>query len=555
MTGNLNRDDYPKSIQEFISNSRLENLHDFVLKPYLKGITNDANRSSQEVFTKSELADMLSNKDGLVDPDEHTPVGTSIGKENAGGGFDEHFFYTKSWDDFYRNLNLDTNVPDQTKKVDKTVDVGRFGKYVDFLKKHKTAIGLSAVGAMAITAAIAIARHKRKNKGKKKNGGTEKRAYIGESIVDTITNPISTVLTQSSRRHPLGAIVYDAVTAEDPEDYRMVNERLANWFNTHQGTGDYIPYTFDSPSWRPGDIVSPIGLDCESGEYSPSLRAQMALNVFNEPIYEKTKNGGYVYKGRPNLRYAPLLELAAGLLPSQNYIFRGDVKKYPIGMRNLANMFPFAIGQYAEDSGMKNDDIARLYKVDGDELTSRAIIQQINKYPLLRNCLSAYVNGGFGRTDDPKSFGLADGWWDYAANAPTPAGTNAIDNVVNDIVYNRLDGNYERGKHARRVIRRSVRDQLRGAMLQTADTIGPRVLKPNTYLGNELLTHPDAGVYGTIDKVIPIAKEYYDKDTNIVHRMMGTLPPETKARLKELKEKGENFAKQVEQKSNDVVSE
>ena len=562
MTGNLNRDEYPKFIQEYLSNTGLENFHDFVLKPVLKGITNAADRSSQEVFTKSELSDMLSNKDGLVAPYEHTPVGTSIGKENAGGGFDEHLFYTKLWDDFYRNLNLDTNVPDQTKKVDKTVDVGRFGKFVDFLKKHKTAIGLSVAGATAITAAIAIARRKRKKQRKEKNGGTEKRAYFGESIVDAATNPISTILAQSSRLHPLGAIVYDTVTAEDPEDYRMVNERLANLFNT-QGTLCGIPYTFDSPSWRPGDNVLPISLGDESGEYSPSLRALRGRDVFNKPRIEKDENGEFVYdedgnfkiKERPNLRYGPLFELAAGLLPSQNYIFREDVEKYPIGMQNLAYIYPFAIGQYAEDRGMKNDDIARLYKADGDGLTSRAIIQQMNKYPLLRNCLSAYINGGFGRTDHPKSFGLADGWWDYAANAPTPAGTNAIDKVVNEIVYNQLNGNYERGKHARAAIRGRVRDQLRGAMLQTADTIGPRVLKPNTYLGNEFLTHPDAGVYGTIDKIIPIAKEYYDKDTNIVNRMLQKLPPETMARLKELKEKGETFAKQVEQKDNDAVSE
>jgi len=298
------------------------------------------------------------------------------------------------------------------------------------------------------------------------------------------------------------AVLDEMMGAQTPKDYAKVNRDAAAAAekNNHSTKGKpataYRPLRFNVPFMSPG------------GEGAPMQEADYAgtpfFNASKASALEKTPVGRETY-ARDGVGYAPrqsrFTSLAASMLPTdENTSFSMDPS---IG--NMAYSWAPMMGAWAGDSGMSDED--RQWAADNalDEAVLRAVVQQTGKYPMFRNSISAYVNGGFGDSSRPADFGMSGGLWDFDANALTPLGTNYVDTAVSDI--GKTGGLRPTDAGSTTAVDDAKAQKLRSEMLRFFDEVGPSVFTPTTVLGHEMVYNP---TYGWIDNLSRLNSDYFE---------------------------------------------
>ena len=79
----LNVDQYPQWIREYIDENGLRDLHDYGLKPFLKGITDAADRNKQKIYNELEMSAMLTPTNKPTSKSVSGPTAESVSGPTA----------------------------------------------------------------------------------------------------------------------------------------------------------------------------------------------------------------------------------------------------------------------------------------------------------------------------------------------------------------------------------------------------------------------------------------------------------------------------------------
>lgn len=394
--------------------------------------------------------------------------------------------------------------------------------------------GVAALGALGLGTALALAISNARKRKKEKGRGTVKKADFKSFMMNNIVTPVVSMtpdafigLTGRSLVPELD--LFDrAITAETKGDYRDVNKRIRDMFakarfDRHYGLGDNA-FQWRTPYLVPGDKSNSV--TTRNTAIGDAIDAAAAQNLSEQ---------AQPYKGIvPDQRVAPLTILASGMLPG-----RAMYRPEP-NIGNLAFGLPFVTGQYGIDTGMSKEKMdfsdRKMTGEEGlDQTVLDAIRQQAAKYPAAKNFVSAFVNGGFGDVADKEGFGIERSFWDYAAGAPTPDGTNNLKKVVQDIdrmgAYARIADMQKENPRFQSRTPEQNRDLHYRELLRLVDNVGKDVFMPRTVLGRPMLDHPVGGVLPTAERLTTILQEYVKGDKNLAKDIAQTIGTDSLADL------------------------
>ena len=183
--------------------------------------------------------------------------------------------------------------------------------------------------------------------------------------------------------------------------------------------------------------------------------------------------------------------------------------------------------------GLSKSDVAGISSNRLDMAVIDAVKHHLRQYPAARNIMSAYVNGGFGDSSQPKKFGIERQLWDYGAKAPTPEGTNTIKKIVGDMkafgAYDPRRYSADNPSYGDEAEEKSdaYADKHYNEILRFVDEIGPHAFMPKTILGKEMMFHPRGGIVPNLEKgwaqFVPYLKENPDMMEWINHASGGMI--------------------------------
>lgn len=394
--------------------------------------------------------------------------------------------------------------------------------------------GVAALGALGLGTALALAISNARKRKKEKARGTVKKADFRNFMLNNVVTPVVSMAPDAFMGLTGRAFVPEldlfdrAITAETKGDYRDVNKRIRDMFakarfDRHYSLGDNM-FQWRTPYLVPGDKSNSV--TTRNTAIGDAIDATAAQN-----LSEKAQpHMGIV----PDQRVAALTFLASSMLPG-----RAMYRPEP-NIGNMAFTIPFVTGQYGLDTGMSKEKMdfsdRKMTGNEGlDQTVIDAIRQQAAKYPVAKNFVSAFVNGGFGDVADKKGFGIARSFWDYAAGAPTPEGTNNLKKVVQDIdrtgAYARIADMQKESPGFQPRTQEQNRDLHYRELLRLVDGVGKDVFMPRTVLGRPMMDHPVGGVLPTAERLMPILQEYIKGDKSMANDIRQTIGLEAFADL------------------------
>ena len=417
--------------------------------------------------------------------------------------------------EYYKTDGLPVKEFQKSKKV-RPKNIGAFSSFKNLSPTTKRNLkriaiyGSISVGIASLITGIALM--VRANRKKKKEENEKKASILPDSWVGALARRVVPELS----------IADSMFTAETPSDYKDVNESLRQLAQRRsledvpKLNGRYIwpsdvSVAFSKPVFRPGDDVN---IQKVNGSLYGRGTDASILHLLNDRAKPSAKDSRITkwkdFASKNDPRTAAVSSLAAGFLPSSWKFKGGDENMINIG--NLADKIPFVLGQTALDRNMTDEEIDKWISAGRDSAVMDSLSDQINKYPAIRNALSAFVNGGFGRTGDAEKFGIKNPMWDYKANALTPYGSNTLHNAAYDLWKIVWTGNEER------LPKRHYNE-----LLRLADGVFPKVLKQNTALGNQMLIHQNGGILPTIDRIIDKLNPYLEKNKDVVWQLRSSI--------------------------------
>lgn len=287
----------------------------------------------------------------------------------------------------------------------------------------------------------------------------------------------------------------DMVTAVTPEQYKKVNTgvRTSEPDPESKPATAYRPVRFSAPFSTPNNIagVQPFG-EFEKTPFGLAARASAVQSTPGLP-----RENGIAYSD--DARQAWLTRIAASMLPateSTSYTMDPSIG-------NMAWSIPAITGKWADNSQMTEADRSWAAENGLDEAVIRSIVEEAGKFPAVKNLVSASVNGGFGDTARPGTFGIQSGLWDYGASAPTPLGTNMVYGATSAIgqggAYRPMvDTTSEVPAEQQEA---DIREKHNAEILRLLDEVGPSVFMPQTVLGSEMMFDPVGGIVPNLEKM------------------------------------------------------
>ena len=287
----------------------------------------------------------------------------------------------------------------------------------------------------------------------------------------------------------------DMITAVTPEQYKKVNTgvRTSEPDPESKPATAYRPVRFSAPFSTPKNMASvqPFG-EFEKTPFGLAARASAVQSTPGLP-----RENGIAYSD--DARQSWLTRIAASMLPateSTSYAMDPSIG-------NMAWSIPAITGKWADNSRMTEDDRAWAAENGLDEAVIRSIVEEAGKFPAVKNLVSASVNGGFGDTARPGTFGIQGGLWDYGASAPTPLGTNMVYGATSAIgqggAYRpMIDATSEVPAEQQEA---NIREKHNAEILRLLDEVGPSVFMPQTVLGSEMMFDPVGGIVPNLEKM------------------------------------------------------
>lgn len=287
----------------------------------------------------------------------------------------------------------------------------------------------------------------------------------------------------------------DMITAVTPEQYKKVNTgvRTSEPDPESKPATAYRPVRFSTPFSTPNNIagVQPFG-EFEKTPFGLAARASAVQSTPGLP-----RENGIAYSD--DARQAWLTRIAASMLPateSTSYTMDPSIG-------NMAWSIPAITGKWADNSQMTEADRSWAAENGLDEAVIRSIVEEAGKFPAVKNLVSASVNGGFGDTARPGTFGIQSGLWDYGASAPTPLGTNMVYGATSAIGQSgayrpMIDTTSEVPAEQQEA---DIREKHNAEILRLLDEVGPSVFMPQTVLGSEMMFDPVGGLVPNLEKM------------------------------------------------------
>ena len=511
VSGNIKYDSLDPLIQQRIGSDN-KRLYDMVGAPLLHALANRSwNSDRQNVYSARDIESIL----GVRNDNSSKGVIPGAPTDDIHG---EWWPYLDGIQDTQDDAESEAKiVPDAEENSNAVVSSAPKG--VNW--KKFIPVGVAGLTGLVVGALIAytIIRNRRK-KAKKR---LVKKAFVRDGLARTFV--------------PEYDLLDRALRANSKKDYKYINENIGNIINDRLIKGNvskFIPQSGNTFTWDrafsfPGDKSRPYTVP---GELSPKIKgynaAMAQLRVGDKKV---------PYGITPDLRASMITQIASSMLP----IGSKGAPQYSTdpNIGNMAYDIPAVLGSYARDKNMSEEAIEKAKGKDLDTAVLEAVKHTYNKYPALKNIASAYVNGGFGDSKDPKGFGMGEPLWDYFAKAPTQEGTNMLRKVVNDIgaaggyggyVDHDKDGKIDvpddinvsgqdllpfvakDPENGRRFIQaqRSTAPRTRydnemkekhfRELLRFFDNVGPSVFTPKTILGKEMAFHPEGGLIPNAEK-------------------------------------------------------
>ena len=286
------------------------------------------------------------------------------------------------------------------------------------ISKSLKSFGIGATAATLAWIGYELSRKRKLNKLRKlkanlvlnslKNGRKDlrKAASVWDAALGSAARTLS----------PEADLLDDMARAKTPNDYKKVNERISDRLDSRIKDNTIPPYLTSPYGWpvsfsKPTDDIKPV---------KPDDKSILAFNGAMSSVLPGAKRPlGIPYDPRQGI----LDYLAASMLPLNT---KTSTYRTEPSIGNMAYVIPAATEQYAKARGLTEEDRNKLTENGLDQVVIDSIKHFGAEHPSVKNLLSAYINGGFGRSDQPQTYGLSRPLWDYNAQAPTPVGSNML---------------------------------------------------------------------------------------------------------------------------------
>ena len=412
LSGNIKSDTLPQEVKDLFEDDNLK-IWDRFGVPIAKNFANRAkNFGGSKVYSPGEVGNIFAQA-AKAPTFASLPLNNNATTEVA----DVHTAPKTE-------QKTDTAVKDEPKLVDPPLEVADAEPTAPAAQEKKPiskslkSFGIGATAATLAWIGYELARNRKLNKLRKLKANLVLNSLRnGRKDLRKVAGAWDAVLGSAARTvNPEADLLDDMARAKTPGDYKSVNDKIRGRFDARIKDNTIPPYLKTPFGWpyaflKPEEIVKPVPADDKS---------ILAFNGAMSSMLPGAKRSlGIPYDPRQGV----LDYIAASMIPLDPD--RATYSKEP-NIGNTGFFIPALMQQYANERGLDAYDKLSLYENGLDKVVLNAIKKFGADHPAVKNLLSAYVNGGFGRSSQPQTYGLSRPLWDYNAQATTPTGSNML---------------------------------------------------------------------------------------------------------------------------------